>query len=298
MPSIALATLIFGTTFVVIRAVLVSAGPWTLLADRFLVATLLGVGALVALRQRPSRSEWVWGVVLGLINAAMQATNTIGLQTTTASKSAFICAGYIALVPIVGLVAMGLVPRKMELLAGAAALLGTMLLTVRWPLDRVVPGDLWTVGTAVSAALSIVGMKMAVHQGRSLAIVVVQSCVVAAACVLGAVWNGEGFVLHGAAPWLGTLYLGTVASLGAFLLAARGQRTTSPVAASVVFGMEPLVATLLAAVTLGERLGGLQALGGALMLGGGWLVSWDSRRRDAVAALLTEAETSAAEAVA
>ncbi|TAM58946.1 DMT family transporter [bacterium] len=285
MPSIALATLIFGTTFVVIRAVLIHAGPWTLLADRYLLAALVGVGALAVLGLRPTREEWRWGIILGVIAAAMQATNTIGLETTTASKSAFICAGYIALVPLVALVAMRHVPRSMELAAAAVALLGTGLLTVRWPLERIVSGDLWTLGTALFAALSIVATKMAIRRSRSLVLVVIQAAVVALVCAAGAGLSGEGFGMHGLAPWLGTLYLGTVASLGAFALAAHGQRVTSPVAASVVFGMEPLVATLLGAVALGERMGAAQAAGAALMLGAGWIVAWDGRRRRAAEAL-------------
>ncbi|TAM73902.1 DMT family transporter [bacterium] len=299
MPSIALATLIFGTTFVVIRAVLVSAGPWSLLADRFLVAALLGAGALVVLRQRPTREEWRWGLILGVIAAAMQVTNTIGLETTTASKSAFICAGYIALVPVVALIAMRQLPHRMELAAAAVALLGTGLLTVRWPLERIVAGDLWTLGTALSAALSIVATKMAVQNGRSLVLVVVQASVVALVCSAGAALSGEGFSMHGLGPWMGTLYLGTFASLGAFALAAHGQRATSPVAASVVFGMEPLVATLLGALALGERLGAAQALGAALMLGAGWVIAWDSRRRrEMIAALLPGAAQAETQAVA
>jgi len=294
MPSIALATLIFGTTFVVIRAALNGAGPWTLLADRFLVAALLGAVVLVALRQRPSRSEWGWGVTLGFIATAMQVTNTIGLQTTTASKSAFICAGYIALVPVIGLVAMRLIPRRVELVAGGAALLGTLLLTVRWPLERMVVGDLWTMGTAVTAALSIVGTQMAIRTGRSLVLVVIQSGVVAVVCAIGTAVTGQGYMLHGLGPWLGVSYLGTVASLVAFGLAAHGQRVTTPAAASVIFGMEPLVAALLGALALGERLGPIQAVGAACMLGAGWAVALDDRRRRRsamVAAMLPGADT-------
>ncbi|HVA38203.1 MAG TPA: EamA family transporter [Candidatus Dormibacteraeota bacterium] len=280
MPAIAFATLIFGTTFVVIRAVLVSAGIWTLLADRFLIAAAVGIAVLAVMRRVPTPDEWRWGLVLGVIAAAMQATNTIGLETTTASNSAFICAGYIALVPFVGWLAMRLIPTPIEIAAAGAALVGTALLALRWPLDHIVPGDLWTVGTAVTAALSIVATKMAVRTGRPLVLVVIQSAVVAAACAAGAALSGEGFTLHGAGTVTGTLYLGTVASLGAFALAAYGQRYVSPSAASVVFGLEPLVATVLGAMALGERLGPLQAVGGSLMLAAGWAVaSYDRRAR-------------------
>ncbi|MDE2572303.1 MAG: EamA family transporter [bacterium] len=282
MLAIALATLIFGTTFVVIRAVLATTGPWTLLADRFIVAALLGALVLMGLRWRPTRGEWRWGLALGAIAAAMQITNTIGLETTTASKSAFICAGYIALVPVVAFFAMGLVPRRVEALTSVAALSGTLLLTVRWPLDRIVPGDVWTVGTAVTAALAIIATKMAVRHGRSLVLMVIQAAVVAVICAAGAVLGREGFAPQSGVAWLGTLYLGTAASLGAFVLAAHGQRTISPISAAVVFGMEPLVATLFGYLVLGEHLGALQAAGGALMLFAGWAIACDHRRKRAI----------------
>jgi DME family drug/metabolite transporter len=66
-------------------------------------------------------------------------------------------------------------------------------------------------------------------------------------------------------PWL--LYLGGVATAGAYALYARGLTRVPAAAAGVVTLMEPLTATLLGVLVFGERLGATGLAGAALLLG-------------------------------
>jgi drug/metabolite transporter, DME family len=77
-----------------------------------------------------------------------------------------------------------------------------------------------------------------------------------------------GFVgAYPSAGWALLLYLGLVPSALAYGLFLTGMRSTPATVASVLTLVEPLTATILAAILFGERLGALGLLGGALLLG-------------------------------
>jgi drug/metabolite transporter, DME family len=67
--------------------------------------------------------------------------------------------------------------------------------------------------------------------------------------------------------WLLLLYLGLVPSALGYVVFLMGMRVTAATVASITTLLEPLVATLLAWLLFGERLGPLGALGAALLLG-------------------------------
>jgi DME family drug/metabolite transporter len=64
-------------------------------------------------------------------------------------------------------------------------------------------------------------------------------------------------------PWL--LYLGVIATAGAYALYTIGLRTTPASVAGIVTLLEPLTATLLGVLVFGERLGTAGTVGALLM---------------------------------
>ncbi|OLT31391.1 hypothetical protein BJF79_37330 [Actinomadura sp. CNU-125] len=75
---------------------------------------------------------------------------------------------------------------------------------------------------------------------------------------------GPGWMLTGSGALI-ALYLGVVATGGAYLLFARGLRTTPATAATTLTLAEPAVAAVLGVVVLGEHLGGPAPAGLALL---------------------------------
>ena len=75
------------------------------------------------------------------------------------------------------------------------------------------------------------------------------------------------------APEAWFLYLGVVTAALALLAFSWGAARLSPTALTVATLVEPLTAVLLAALLLGEHLGALQWLGGAMLLGSIWGLS-------------------------
>lgn len=93
--------------------------------------------------------------------------------------------------------------------------------------------------------------------------------------------SSPGGLLTGSGA-LSIAYLGVITTAGAYLLYARGLRTTPVTAASTLTLAEPAVAAVLGLAVLGERLGGVALAGLALLCAGLlFLVLPERRRADA-----------------
>jgi drug/metabolite transporter (DMT)-like permease len=127
-------SLIWGSTFVVVKGALGGISTLLFLALRFTFAAAL-LAAILAPRFRsgPSRG-WFHGWRGGLICSGFlflgYVLQTAGLRLTPASRSAFLTGLYIVLVPLLStLVNLGR-PRSREVAGVLLALAGTLLLTL------------------------------------------------------------------------------------------------------------------------------------------------------------------------
>ncbi|MCZ7545019.1 MAG: DMT family transporter [Anaerolineae bacterium] len=98
--TLALIALIWGATFVMVKNALDTVGPFTFVAWRFIVASIV-LFILFARRLRAlTRGELRAGAVIGVWLALGYITQTIGLQYTTSGKAGFITGMNVVLVPI------------------------------------------------------------------------------------------------------------------------------------------------------------------------------------------------------
>jgi drug/metabolite transporter (DMT)-like permease len=82
------------------------------------------------------------------------------------------------------------------------------------------------------------------------------------------------------AGWGWLACLAAVSTVGAISLFFAGLKRVGPTSASILATVEPVVTVMLAFVVFGERLGGVQLAGGALVLGAvlALNVPWSRRR--------------------
>src|SRR5690606_26728364 len=130
-------TVIWGTTFVIIKGALDTIPVPLSLAVRFTLAgVLLAWAGLDRRACKPATS-------LGTLAFVGFATQTLGLSITSASNAAFITGLSVILTPIVGALGWGkqLLPRAY--LAAAVALVGLGLMTLRGGASAINAGDIW-----------------------------------------------------------------------------------------------------------------------------------------------------------
>lgn len=137
-------------------------------------------------------------------------------------------------------------------------------------------------GTHANASTNVAGILLAFGSALGYAIVTLASRAVAGryhplqinavafatgALILLPLALATGFVAtYPAQGWLLLTYLGLIPSALAYALFLAGMRTTPATVASIVTLLEPLTATVLAALLFGERLGPLGLLGAGLLL--------------------------------
>jgi drug/metabolite transporter (DMT)-like permease len=83
-------TLIWGSTFALTKIVLFYLPPLLFLAVRFSLAFIIMAVFFFRHLSRSLYGSWRAGLVVGLALAASYITQTVGMQTTNASKAAFI----------------------------------------------------------------------------------------------------------------------------------------------------------------------------------------------------------------
>ena len=95
-----LVTMIWGSTFLVVKETLKLTGPFTYLALSYGIGTLLLALIFHKRLLRIKRQDVMNGVIIGMFLFTGYALQTTGIQYTTVSKAGFITGMYVPLVPL------------------------------------------------------------------------------------------------------------------------------------------------------------------------------------------------------
>lgn len=258
--AVVAAAVLFGSTFIVVKDAVVAAGPIPFLAVRFLA------GAVVLApftRDRRAPGLMRAGLWCGAALLTGYLFQTIGVQYTSSSVSAFITYLLVVIVPVIAAVVLRRLPDPAVLAGVALATAGLVFMT--GGVGSIGNGELLTVGCAVAFAVHIVLLSEWSPRYDTGALNAIQLGVVGVAClVAGFFTGGYDFELK---AWLAALYTGVAASAGAFWLQVWGQRRVGASRTSLLLMIEPVAAAALGAAA-GDRLGVGGWIGAGLILAG------------------------------
>lgn len=259
-----LVTLIWGTTFVVVKETLDVLPVPLLLALRFTLAGLFFL--FVPFRREALRPAFI----LGLLSFAGFATQTLGLSVTTASKAAFITGLSVILTPMVAAVWLGLRAPARAWAAAAVALAGLGLMTLAngsgAATAGVNVGDLYVLGTALAYAVFIVYLGRVANEAPAVSLAALQHVPMALLAWLWAAPHVPMLPEIPLATWAAVAYLAAVATALVAVLQTYAQRVVPAHLAALIFVLEPVFAAAFAYLLLGERLGPLGWVGGGLVV--------------------------------
>ena len=272
-------TLVWGSSFVVVRHALDDAPPMAFLFWRFFLAALL-TGALAA-RSPKSRAALRDGLVLGFLLALGMSVQVVGQAETTASKAGFLTGLAVVLTPFVAFFRTRKLPSVENALGIALACAGFFLLTFPATGGSVNRGDLFV--AACGIVFAFYGVELAERAGAhdALWLTAIQLAVTAAvagalslvlrlpllAGLPAAALEARPIPWHGSFP-VTVVYLGSVCTVLAFLLWTWAQGRMSAVHGAILLALEPVFAALFAAWLLAERLGPRGLAGGTMVLAG------------------------------
>jgi len=196
---------------------------------------------------------------------------TIGLQYTMPTKSAFLTGVAVVLVPVFLALFWRRRISRWSALGVALAFIGLYLLTVPaaagMSTKSMNHGDLLTLGAAVVFAFHIIFMGHATQAHSWRQIVVVQTATTALMMIVALPLESIHVAWSPPVIW-GILITGFFSLAMAFSVQAWAQQFTPPTHTALIFSLEPVFAWCTSFLMMGERLGSRGALGALLILFG------------------------------
>lgn len=262
-----LTTVIWGSTFVVMKNTVDLVPPAWLLAFRFTAATIAMAFVFRNAIGRTDKRTVGRGAILGVFLAGAYLLQTYGLKYTTASKNAFITTLYIVLVPFLQWAVYKKRPGCNVMAAAFLATVGLALLSLRGDLT-VELGDMLTFLCGICFALHILCVDRFTERFDPVVLTVVQIGTAALICwVLAPFLDGrfDVSVLANAGLLGGLIYLSLFATMGGFLLQNVGQKYLSATTTSLLLSLESVFGAVFSVVFLKEVMTGRMIAGCGLL---------------------------------
>ena len=265
--ALVIAALFYGITFPLVRDALRDITPFAYLVGRFTVATVcvapFAVRAYRAADTETRRLVLRAGALAGALLFAGYATQTVGLQYTSASTSAFITGLNVVFVPVIVAVMHQRLPTRSVCAGIGLAVVGLYLLTgADLALGR---GDLLTLACAVLFAFHIVSIGAYVNRVPQAPFTTAQLALVAVLCIPPTAVQGTGSVTTIAV--VAIVFTGIACSAIALPLQVWGQHRIPATRAALILLSEPVFAAIASYIN-GERLDPSQLVGAAVILVG------------------------------
>jgi drug/metabolite transporter (DMT)-like permease len=257
---------IWGGTFVIIKLSLVDIPPFSFLAIRFSLATILFYLIFFKKIYFPKKEEFIGGLLLGILLYMGFASQTIGLIYTTASKSALITGVNLVIIPFAQYLIIKKSVGNENVIGIIVVLLGLYLLT-KPEGSGINVGDLITLICAFSWAFYIIYLDVASKKYNLHMMVFIQFAFVSFLSIICAVIFEKISVANFTSISIaGILYTSILATLIATFLGNKYQKETTPVRAGILFTFEQPSAVIFAMIFLKESLDFMQFIGGILMI--------------------------------
>lgn len=257
-------TLIWGSSFIILKATLDSVPTLWILAIRFTGACLLmGAFSLRELKKL-DRSALKYGLAMGAALYAAYTLQTYGLLYTTPGKNAFLTASYCVLVPFLWWLFYKKRPDRFNVAAALVCITGMALVSLDGSLGLGL-GDALTMCCGLFYALHIIVSSRALEKYSVTALTTIQLGTAAVLCWLTAPLAAPFPESVPASAWLSIAYLCIMCTGVCYFLQALGQKYTSPQTASILLTLESVFGTLFSVVFYHERLS-LRTLSGFVLI--------------------------------
>jgi drug/metabolite transporter (DMT)-like permease len=280
--ALVIAAFFYGSTFPLVKDALVGLTPMGYLFLRFAVATLalMPFAVVIARSKRQNRRMLLKvGFIAGILLFIGYITQTVGLQYTTPSTSAFFTSMGACFVPIIEAVVRRHIPSPVVIVGIAIATVGLYLLNganldIGWGISL-------TLVCALFFAGWVVYIGAYANRLNPISLTTVQLVVVTVFCFPAALGQGIGSVDNLAI--FAIVFTGIGCSAIAFSLQTYSQRRISPSRTALILLLEPVFAVIVSAL-YGEHFGAISILGAVVILVGISITEFGPGRRKAEAA--------------
>ncbi len=253
-PALFVATIIWGSSFFVMKNTLDEIPAPYLLAIRFAVAALFLSVLFVRKWKLLTKEYIIQGAILGVCLYFGYLAQSLGLKTTTPGKNAFLTATYCVIVPFVYWLIDKKRPTVYNLAASVVCVSGIGLISVQ-------KGTAIGVGDALSL---LCGFLYAFHiailgkfsRNKDVILITILQFIFCAFCALihGIITRPETTWAFSGGFWWSMVYLTFAATALSMLLQTLGQKYTPPTSAALILSLESVFGVLFSCLFYGELL--------------------------------------------
>ena len=257
ISALIFAALLFGSTFIVVKNLLETLSPTTVVFIRYLIASILFLitGGI------PKKDYFKPGILMGIFLWIGYITQTQGLLTTSTINSGIVTGFYIVLTPIFSKFINQTNIESKNYIGSVFGFLGIFLIAIN-NINELF-GNLFTLICASGYALHIVMVERYIKGKNISQLMFIQSFVGALLCLPFLEFNEIGKSLDYIYP---ILFLGLIVNFCAFYLQLFGQKSINASTASLLFGLEGVFALLIGVIYVQEVLNLTNWLGVLIVL--------------------------------
>jgi drug/metabolite transporter (DMT)-like permease len=279
------AVIIWGGTFSATKIALKEVSPATIVWIRFGIGVLV-LGATVLARKQfaiPEKSEWAYFALLGFLGVTFhQWLQANGLKTAQATTTAWIVATTPVFIAILGWLVLKEKMGWLRMGGIALAALGVVLIVSKGDVGAMFTGKAGNIGDLLVlisapnwAVFSILSRReLARHPAaRMMFYVMLSGWLFTTIWIFGFGPGLSEFSRLTASGWTAILMLGVFGSGLAYIAWYDALQALPASQLGVFLYIEPLVAMMLAAFTIGEVITAIALIGGAVILLGVWMVN-------------------------
>ena len=279
-------TIFWGVTFAIIKLALNDISPMFFIAIRFSFAAILLLPFLLKPLMQTDFDTIKAGLFLGLLYFIGFATQTVGLQYTTATKSGFITGTFVIFIPILQLILERRAPGRGNIIGILLVVIGLILLSSKGEtvIDILTElgsnfnvGDFLTLICAIFYALYVVYIDIITKKFDYKALIILQVLFTGAAGFVSAfLFDFAGIESmrydFNKTVIMVILYTAIFSSVLATVIQTKYQKTVTPTKAGIIFSLEPIFAALFAFIIINESISSFGIIG-CLFIFTGVLVS-------------------------
>ncbi len=264
------ATIVWGTSFFILKETISEVPTFYVIAIRFMVASV-GLSLIFYKKLKTiTRATFLRGVVLGVFLALAYFTQTIGLENTTPGQNAFLTSSYCVMCPFLVWMLFRKKPKFYNVFSATLCLLGIgfIALANNGASDgNVFLGNGLTLVSAVFFGLQIIFIDRFSKDGHDNIQLLIAEILTAGVvmtiytlCVELPIYGASSFSLN-TEQILKIAYLTILCTLFAQSAQIIGQKYTSANQSSIILSLESVFGTLFSVIFAGEKLTVLIVIG-------------------------------------
>lgn len=246
------ASIIWGSSFLVVKSSMDSMQPHTLLAIRFTIATILLSVIFFKRLKKINKDYLIRGGIIGLLLFFAYSVQTIGITDTTPGKNAFLTAVYCVIVPYLYWIVDKNKPDKYNIMAAALCLSGIGLVSINGDF-KIQFGDAFSLMSGFFYAGHLISItKLSKDRDPVLLTIIQFGYTAVISWIITLIFEDlpESFS-PGAISEI--IYLAVFATAIALLLQNVGQKYTKPAPSAIILSLEAVFGVIFSIIFYGEE---------------------------------------------